>query len=131
MSHDQAWWAALLAALCSPSIPMLTWKGLTTMNLLFPSILKILSLLSSLIVIAEDTLGPGTGDQKKAKVISDVQSKLPGLAEQLGIPGWAITVFTNAGVLGILIDSLVAIAGASGHMEAAGLSKPTTVSELQ
>lgn len=89
------------------------------MNLLFPSILKILALLGSLIVIAEDTLGAGTGDQKKAKVIADVQSQLPGLSGQLGIPDWAIAVFTNAGVLGVLIDSLVTVAKAAGHLPAA------------
>ncbi|MBO9539704.1 hypothetical protein J7643_03830 [bacterium] len=83
------------------------------MNAIFPSILKILSLVGSLIVIAEDALGPGTGEQKKAKVIADVQARLPGLAGQLGIPEWAIAVFTNSGVLGVLVDSLVAVAQAA------------------
>lgn len=86
------------------------------MNLLFPSVLKILALLGSLIVIAEDTLGPGTGEQKKAKVIADVQAQLPSVAGQLGIPDWTVSVFTNPGVLGVLIDSLMAIAKSGGHL---------------
>ncbi len=89
------------------------------MNALFPTILKILALLGALIVIAEDALGSGSGEQKKAKVIADLQAQLAGLAGQLGIPAWAVPVFTNAGVLGILIDSLVAIAKAAGHLSAA------------
>lgn len=86
------------------------------MTALFPSILKILALLGSLISITEDALGPGTGEQKKAKVIADVQERLPGLAGQLAIPEWAIVLFTNAGVLGLLIDSLVAVANAGRHL---------------
>lgn len=95
------------------------------MNALFPSVIKILSLLGSFIVIAEDAFGPGTGEQKKSKVIADIQEKLPGLASQLGIPDWAVAVFTNAGVLGFLIDALVGTINAMEGVPKAAVT-PTT-----
>lgn len=101
------------------------------MTALFPSILKILALLGALISISEDAFGPGTGDQKKAKVIADVQERLPGLAAELAIPEWAIVIFTNASVLGMLIDSFVAIANTSGHFSGPKLARDPAVKQLQ
>lgn len=118
MTQDHAWWAAMVAALCTPSLPRLVWKGFKAMQALFPSILKILALLGTLISVAEAALGPGTGEQKKARVIADLQAQLPVLASQLGVAGWLVDLFSHEGFLAFLIDSLVAAANGSGHLGA-------------
>ena len=105
-----------MAALCTPSIPRLVWKGFKAMQALFPSILKILALLGTFISVAEAALGPGTGEQKKAKVIADLQGQLPGLARQLGVADWLVDIFSHEGFLAFLIDSLVATAQGSGYL---------------
>lgn len=114
--HDQAWWMALLAALSGPSIPRLIWKGWKFMQAIFPIILKIFAVLTSLILIAEDAIGPGSGAEKKAKVIADVQDKLPKLSADLGLPPWVVSVFGNEAFLSIIIDALVGSAKAAGHL---------------
>lgn len=90
------------------------WKGIKAMQSLIPAIKIGLSVVSLLIVLAEDALGAGTGAEKKAKVIADLKSTLPGLAESLGIPSVVVNVLTNEAVLALVIDFLVGVANASG-----------------
>lgn len=90
------------------------WKGVRAMQSFIPAIRIGLSVISLLIVLAEDALGPGTGDEKKAKVISDIKAELPNLATSLGIPSVIVGMLTNETVLGMVIDFLVGVANASG-----------------
>lgn len=114
MTIDIPEWVAPLLALLIPS-PLALLKGARVS--IIPAIKAIIAIVSVSVIVAEDVLGPGTGAEKKAAVIKDIQEKLPGLAEQLQIPGWVVTLLTSEGVLGFVIDIVVSGANSSGLLK--------------
>lgn len=75
---------------------------------LLPIFRQVLGILSLLIVLAEDAIGPGNGADKKAAVIKDFKNWFFNLAGGLGVPAWLVGLLTNDALLGIVIDYLVA-----------------------
>ena len=71
------------------------------MSKIFQIVATALGLLLSLINAAEQ---PGTGADKKASVIAAFKQ----LIGQLGLPAWAVTLFSMDALLSILVDLIVA-----------------------
>lgn len=109
-------WAAWLAALLLPS-PLSLLKGRNRLS--FDVIRKLLALVGLLIVLAEDALGPGTGDQKKQRVKEDLQGQLPRLLEDSGVPPVLVALFTSDWLLDLVIESLVKAANEAGKLASA------------
>lgn len=62
------------------------------------------------VAVAEDALGPGTGPEKRARVIADLREQLPALVASLGLPAALAGVFASEFLLGLLVDGVVAAA---------------------
>ena len=77
------------------------------MKNLIPGILTALKLIMAAVVIAEITLGPGTGEEKKALVIAELKAKLPDLAALLGVPAALVSFLMDERVLSFLVDAIV------------------------
>lgn len=84
--------------------------------------LKFLTLVPALLVtvgavvhVAEDALGPGTGEQKKAAVIEQLVTDLPGVFAALGVPSPFAGLLVNEAVLGFLVDLVVRAANQAGQ----------------
>lgn len=83
-------------------------KGLQMFAKVLPIFRQVIGLLTLLIILAEDAMGPGTGAQKKQKVIDDFKAWFFHLAGELSIPAWIVGLVTTDAILGLLIDFLVA-----------------------
>ncbi len=84
-------------------------KGLSMFAKIVPILRKVLGLLTLLIVLAEDAIGPGNGADKKAAVIKDFKDWFTTtLAADFSVPSWLVGMLTSDALLGVVIDYLVA-----------------------
>lgn len=68
------------------------------------------------VVIAEDVLGPGTGPDKRAKVLADLKAQMPGALALSGVPEWLVGFLCSDAVLGLAIDMVVQAGNAAGNL---------------
>jgi len=91
-------------------------KGAAMLAQYFEAIRRLMAILLFLIDLAEMVYGAGTGPQKKAKVIADVQGHLPGLAADLHLPPGVVALFSTEAFLSMAIDGLVTAANMLGKL---------------
>ena len=68
--------------------------------------------LAESVTIAELELADGTPEEKKAKVVAELQGKVPAIADGLGLAPGLAGILSNAFILGMAYDAAVRIWGA-------------------
>lgn len=87
--------------------------------------MSVASTIAAFIPAVEAELGPGTGPEKKALVITRVQSAAPAVLDKLSVPPWAQGILLKPEVLGMMIDGLVTLVGKAHDLLADALAQPT------